>query len=529
MIGVKMKKFLLAIIFMASWASLGAAKDIYIAQSATGSGSGSDCADALPWSAFSSSGNWVPGNTLHICGTYNIPVNGTGITAQGNGSSGNPITIFFEPGAMLTSAAMSMGININGHSFITVNGGPLISGALNGTIQNTANGYGLANHVSSPECVYNPGSNITVEYINCHNLYVTTPADSSGNDQGVGILVAANGIITHCSVDHVDLGVAAVNASNIEISYNSTSYNNHGITVGTSGGTVSNIKVHDNDVGGGGNIYDGAPGAYHRDALIVICEGSTNPCVTGLWIYSNYFHGVWSTESTSGMTADTFLDDYPSNEIEAFVFNNISAHDPPDTGTNNAYFEGGHAGFVYNNTVVATGSANGGACLGVFNSSSVQATVTENNVCSMVSYAVGFPKVGSGGGTLDYNDYFGARLWAASNGQDSTMPQMASDCAAEGGLGCDAHSSTANPNLNSDFTLPSTSPARGVGLNLTSLCSSVAPLCTGAPQTFGYNGACGTGCAARPPSGPWDLGAYPVSSSSVVRPNPPSALSATVN
>ena len=40
---------------------------------------------------------------------------------------------------------MSLGININNHSYITVNGGPLISGALNGTIQNTANGYGLAN------------------------------------------------------------------------------------------------------------------------------------------------------------------------------------------------------------------------------------------------------------------------------------------------------------------------------------------------------------------------------------------------
>ena len=301
-----MKKLLFTVICFTLWVPMVSARDIYIAQNASGAASGSDCADALAWSAFGSSANWVAGNTLHICGTYNVPVNGTGITVLGNGASGNPITIFFEPGAVITSAAMSLGININNHSYITVNGGPLISGALNGTIQNTANGYGLANQVSSPECVYNSGSNVTVEYINCHNLYVTTPADNSGNDQALGIAVGNNGIITHCSFDHGDLGLAGANASNVEISYNTVNYTNHEITVGTSGGTASNIKIHDNDLLGGGYVYDGNGGAYHRDGIIVICEGSTNPCVTGLWIYNNRFTGAM-TKATNAGTTSLFL------------------------------------------------------------------------------------------------------------------------------------------------------------------------------------------------------------------------------
>jgi hypothetical protein len=520
-----MRKSLLAVICISLWAPVLAAKDIFIAQNTSGSAAGSDCANALAWSAFGSASNWVPGNTLHICGTYNVPVNGTGITVLASGSSGNPITIFFEPGANITSPALAYGINGNAQNNIVINGGPLINGNLNGTIQNTANGYGLANHLSSPYCFFNAGSNVTVEYINCHNLYVTTTADSSGNDQGLGIAVGPNGVITHCSVDHVDLGVAAANASNVEISFNTVSFNNHSITVGTSSGTVSNIKIHDNDLAGGGSVYDGAPGAYHRDAVIVICEGNTNPCVTGLLVYNNYFHGVWSTQSTSGMTADTFLDDYSTNQIEAYVFNNVSAHSSGDTGTNNEFFAAGHAGFVYNNTVSPAASANGGACLGVFNSSAVQGTVTMNNICNSVSNAVSFPQVGSGGGTIDYNNYSGMKLLLASNGQDTTMAQFKADCLAEGGLGCDVHSILANPLLTSSYALNAGSPAIGVGKNLTNLCSTVTALCTGAPQTFGYNGNCGNGCISRPASGNWDLGAYPFGSPSATKPNVPSAPS----
>jgi len=49
------------------------ATDIYFAQSAAGGNNGADCADAYAYTdgthGINISGNWVAGNTLHICGT----------------------------------------------------------------------------------------------------------------------------------------------------------------------------------------------------------------------------------------------------------------------------------------------------------------------------------------------------------------------------------------------------------------------------------------------------------------------------
>lgn len=521
---------LLAIFFHSFmfWVSA-AGTDIFIAQGSSGGNTGADCADARGVGSLTS-GDWVPGNTIHICPAGLTPaVNGTGLRVLGDGTSGSHITIFFEPGGNITSPAMALGIDWNAHSFIDVTGGPEIGGALNGIIQNTANGSALANQVGAAKCIGSGsiGTNDTITLVNCHNMFVTVVTDSSGQDNVLGLAVGSNGSITHCSFDHGDLGLAAGNASNVVISFNHTTFTNHGITVGTSSQTpVNNISIHDNDIDGGGNIYDGAPGAYHRDPIIIICETGTpkvDPCVTGLLIYNNFFHGVWSTESTSGTTADTFLDDYFNSEIEAFVFNNVSSHAATDTGTNNAFFENGHAGMMFNNTVAPAVSGMGGNCVLFGNGSTHSPSASYNEICRNVKESMEMNCNINTGGTIDYNDYFGGIQWYANptapacspNGIYSTLALWKTSCASNGVLGCDAHTIQTDPLLNSDFTLQATSPAVGAGLNLTStVCGTVPQACIGAPQTFGINGACGTGCLARATgSTPWDLGAYPFSGS----------------
>ena len=104
------------------------------------------------------------------------------------------------------------------------------------------------------------------------------------------------------------------------------------------------------------------------------------------------------------------------------------------------------------------------------------------------------------GVTVDYNDYYN---------DSSGITNITNESTACSG-GCDAHSITTNPLLNSDSTLQSSSPAKGAGTNLTSL--GITGLDTGAPQYFGVNYACGTGCVARLSSGAWDMGAYEASS-----------------
>jgi hypothetical protein len=86
------------------------ANDIYVAQNSAGAGNGADCADASSLAWFNSSGSWGPaanqigpGTTVHLCNTFSGAPGSTMLKVQANGTNGNPITIKFEPGALLTA------------------------------------------------------------------------------------------------------------------------------------------------------------------------------------------------------------------------------------------------------------------------------------------------------------------------------------------------------------------------------------------------------------------------------------------
>src|SRR5215469_13132270 len=129
------------------------AKDIYIAQGATGAGNGSSCSAAYAYTFFNSGNNWGsgaaqigPGTTVHLCGTIS-----SSLTFQGSGGAGNPITLLAEPGANLTSVNFSANaINGNGQSYLVMDGGS------NGVIQNTGTGSTLASQASAGGIVMNP-------------------------------------------------------------------------------------------------------------------------------------------------------------------------------------------------------------------------------------------------------------------------------------------------------------------------------------------------------------------------------------
>src|SRR5215470_16154049 len=108
-----MKKMMLAVVaVMALWAPMAAANDVYIAQNASGSGDGASCASAKAVSYFNNSNNWSstasgmiigPDTVVHLCGTFTGAAGSTMLTFQGNGTSGHPITLLFENGAVLTA------------------------------------------------------------------------------------------------------------------------------------------------------------------------------------------------------------------------------------------------------------------------------------------------------------------------------------------------------------------------------------------------------------------------------------------
>ena len=233
---------------------------------------------------------------------------------------------------------------------------------------------------------------------------------------------------------------------------------------------IANNYMHDMQSSTNASICGSAPpgGAGCVTANIFIDPGN-NGSLPGLQIYNNVVTASGCSGSCNG----------PSNGGIAVGNSNSVAY----------------TAFVYNNT--CDDSGNGRNCFSLDYSGSKG----ENNIAVGSQYYFWSDVSSPSGLTVDYNDHYNQSVGVNNNG-----------CP-----GCDTHSISTNPTLNSDYTIPSTSPAKGTGVNLTSL--SITGLDTGAPQFFGVSYACGTGCVARPSTGAWDMGAYPYGTSQASAPS----------
>ena len=100
--------------------------NVFIAQTANGSATGADCANAFGATFFNTAGNWGiaasqigPGTIVHVCGTWTAPANTTLLTFQNSGAAGNVITLLFESGALMQAPYFKRfggAIDLNGMS-----------------------------------------------------------------------------------------------------------------------------------------------------------------------------------------------------------------------------------------------------------------------------------------------------------------------------------------------------------------------------------------------------------------------------
>lgn len=291
------------------------ASDIYIAQNATGANNGQDCSDAYATSFFNNSGNWGsgapigPGTTVHLCGTFTGTAGQQLLRAQGSGSAGNPVTIRFEPGAVLSAPYWSSAgaIVVSGRSYITVDGG---SG---GTIQDTANGTGLGYHQSSVGIQALPCNNCEFKNLTIQNLYVHAICEgSSGCDQSVdqtqvnAIQFQGSNLLIHDNVLH-DIGWALyqnyTNDSNVQI-FNNNIYNmDHGLACAGAAYTVSSEYVYGNHFHDMANWDTGSSDRYHHDGIH--CYNGSGGKIQNLYVYNNLFDG---NEGNCCVTAWMFLE-----------------------------------------------------------------------------------------------------------------------------------------------------------------------------------------------------------------------------
>jgi len=500
------------------------ANNIYIAQSATGAANGADCADAQPVSFFNSSSNWGsganqigPGTTVHLCGTFTGTAGQTLLTFQGSGASGSPVTLKFETDANLAAPywSSSGAINVSGRNWIVIDGGT------NGTIQNTANGSGLAYMAQSNGFVLSRVSNVTVKNLAIANICQHTLGDTNtcqtggNNSGGIAISGATNLTITKTTVHDAYTCIwygGANGDSGVTLSYNTLSRCNWGIG-GDQSGTSSALTVVGNDiscvVGALCNWDDTKDNFHHNGIMLFPQNGDT---MNGVVISNNFVHDI-----NGNTTAGIFLDPSGTGNIpNVQIYNNVLFTTPGQSGPKNNFIEPGAGvtgALVYNNTMSGAAATS----MGVWNNGTM-----ENNIVLSTVYGIGLSS-GVTGVTSNYNDVY---LLSGNFGNIGSSI-YANWSAWLSGTGFDANSTSANPNLNASLMLTSGSPAAvHAGNNLTSL--GVTGLDISAPQFFGVNYACGIGCVSRPSTGAWDMGAYQTSSSTTSRPSAPTNLTATV-
>lgn len=533
----KSSNMILALLAVASAGCVKGA-DIYLGQSATGSNNGQSCSSAYSYTFFNNSGNWGstagkigPGVTVHLCGTFNGSAGQQLLRAQGSGTSGHPITIKFESGALLSAPYWSGAgaIIISGRSYIVVDGGT------NGTIQNTQNGTGLPYHQNSVAVQALPCNNCEIKHLHIQNLYVHKQCEaSSGCDNSAdqtqinAVQFQGSNISIHDNVMH-DIGWVLyqnyTNDSNVQI-YNNNIYNmDHGLACAGAYYMVQDEHIYNNHFHDMAAWDTGTADSYHHDGIH--CFNGSGGKIQKLYVYNNLFDGnAGNCCVTSWMFLEGGAQGTPWTDASgtAYVWNNVVIGSI-DLVYGQFSIARGSGHWVSNNTIIGPNgsSGNNGAC--IYFGSSASGVIVQNNVLEGCNQLID-GDVSSTYSTINHNAYGlshgGNPNWEFGSKRSTSLASWQSAC------GCDTQSVA---NLSSALALSSAGlPQAGfigmtVGANLTGLgTGSLASILsdTSAGDTRSPVG--------RLSSGSWVAGAYTSSSAATAAlPAAPTSLSVTVH
>jgi hypothetical protein len=488
------------------------------------------------------------GDVTYICGTITTTAGGAILAPHNGGSSGNPIQIVFDTGASLQAPyfnASNGAINLANLSYVLVNGGTPCgwtpstqsrTATCNGVIKTTANGDDLANQQTTRGIMAQPCTGCVIENIEIGPLYVHVSGGSFSSQTGVNSVQYAGGggsFSVHDSYIH-DAGFAlsqqcTANDTTVTLYNNDEGNNDHDVALGCYySDVVSAVFVYGNHFHDFGN-WDCPNTACHHDAVHAFNGGPPYGSISALYVYNNFFE-----PGTAGLGTgfNTYI--FPESAAGGtpwtqsgtmYVFNNVAiindAHAAAELST-------GTSSLVANNTTLGSDTNTGDIA---WNGNTMTGMVFQNNAENSLGYFMQWNmawQVASPASTsVNYNAYGacnGLNCWNwdqtanTSPGPDidiSTFATWQSQCA------CDGNSTYTSGGLNLTATgVPNAgSPVIKAGTNLTSLCSgNLVPLCSDI-----------TG-AARPSSGPWDIGAYTSAASvSSNSPAPPTDLAATVD
>jgi hypothetical protein len=339
------------------------AKAFYISGSSNRTNGGSTCGDALSVAWFNNSASWgsashqiSPGTTVYLCGVFNGRPGQQLLTVRGSGSSGNPITIKFLPGARLSAPYWSSNgaIHMVGASHIVVDGGT------NGVIENTANGTGRA-YRQETVAIEAAGCNFcTVQNLTIQNLYVRTSATDMApthTETCVNWHLANNLTVSRITCHDAAWAIAG-DGNNFTLEYSNIYHIDHGVASGAEG-KAGGYNIRNNHFHDFAN-WDSPNNTYHHDGVHL--WGQNGGTITGGAIYNNTFDGDFGVN----VTAHVFLQDSIQHVA---VYNNICVA-PVNRTINSIWFTarstsmpGGPAvgNSAFNNSINAGGHREGSA------------------------------------------------------------------------------------------------------------------------------------------------------------------------
>jgi hypothetical protein len=565
------------------------ASNIYLAQNATANNDGTSCANAYAYTFFNNGSNWGsgtsqigPGTEVHICGTITDSLNGTLLTAQGSGASGNPVWIHFETGAVLQSPGESTFINGNGQSYFLIDGGPTCgyvngsSVACNGVIRNTLNGFagascpgGTCSNQVGTQAIGGFASNLEVKNLHIGPIYIHGGTSdltfTAPGPECINFTTGGGNINIHNNTMH-DAGWCMNGGGNqITVANNEIFNSDHALGEGIysdSPVTWTGQFLHDNYIHDPAN-WDQTNNAFHHDGIHLFAYCGTNvggnntycPAsnIVQVEIYNNRIGGNWGQHNTAGIF---FEGNIGSTASPANIFNNVCIFTAG--AVNNGCWNGyGNTVNEFNNTAIGCGSAcqtykiigimQGPAILSENNIATDAAPVSSNGPWP-TGGASGCPytlPAGAGGGTQNcistnyvlknnfytnpadfpngfgYTNCTGARC--SGNGflgfDASSFASFEAGAPETGGIFRDSAGTSRYLNTNTGQELTG-SPSIAGGLNLTNFCTSL-----GIPGNPCLQDIAGN----ERPNGVWDIGAYVFSGASANQPAPPTGLTATVN
>jgi hypothetical protein len=353
------------------------AQDTWVSQAGYGYMTGADSNDcqtvawlnSQPWGTT----NPIPsGGRIRLCGPLT-----TGITNQGSGTSGAPITLQFEPGAGFiapTWPSNTVLIALNFQSNIVIDGG---GAGVN--MQCTANGSGMA-HTNDLTGIGGEGYNIVIKNMTITNLFKNIPFGAS-NDvvaSGVchGIQVLGKDItISNCNISDA---VATLVFSGPRTSSHFTQESNlfivnnrlfnycHGMDIDIGGSDDGPQNISFTNLVIAGNFMDHSdlwdetsdPNDDHLDTVFIANNtDDATAILNGLRVFGNTFGPNFGNHaSTGGIYVD--MDNVMQQNLNAFVFNNLFVANQYG-GSDGVCIVGGSNVWLVNNTAYG-GGTNGG-------------------------------------------------------------------------------------------------------------------------------------------------------------------------